>query len=183
MAIFHSVFVPCLAQRSPGQRVEFWDAMTNVIVYGFFSSQNLFFFLCQQGLFQDDSNKSLEPDFEGVTNSKSSCWEQGWEAMPKGKLCIVEVQQVQGEVNPRCWSAMLGVGGSGRADLVTDCFMFLYKCAKGCDFCSLCEKDCPSIFLHLLHLSLPPECTSAFCELLMLSPWAQTPLCPLAFGQ
>lgn len=50
MAAFYSVSVPCLAQRSLEQGVEFWDAMTNVIVYeGAFSSQNVFsgfYFFC-----------------------------------------------------------------------------------------------------------------------------------------
>lgn len=36
MAVFYSAFVPCLAQRSLEQGVEFWDTITNVIVYVIF---------------------------------------------------------------------------------------------------------------------------------------------------
>jgi len=45
MAVFYSVFVPSLAQRSLEQQAEFWDAMTNVIVdeWGFLISKCLFF--------------------------------------------------------------------------------------------------------------------------------------------
>lgn len=73
MAVFYAVFVPCLAQRSLGQGVEFWDAMTNVIVYeGFLTHLKIsfFFFPCLQSLFQEDFNKSLESAFGGVTKSK-----------------------------------------------------------------------------------------------------------------
>lgn len=83
MALFYSAFVPCLDQRSLEQGVEFWDTMTNVIVYvifflshcvwmlGFCCLLVLFLFCsCLQCLFQEDFNSSSEADFESVTKSK-----------------------------------------------------------------------------------------------------------------
>lgn len=91
MAIFYSVFVPCLAQRSLGQGVEFWDAVTNVIVYEgfFFISKCLFFFspACKA-----DSKRILVRAWSQilkvwpkVSGGTLVLWEKRWETMPQGE--------------------------------------------------------------------------------------------------
>lgn len=91
MAVFYAVFVPCLAQRSLGQGVEFWDAMTNVIVYeGFLTHLKISFFFspaCKvysKRILIRAWSQLLEvwPKANGET---LVLWEKGWEAMAQGK--------------------------------------------------------------------------------------------------
>lgn len=57
--------------------MEFWDAMTNGIVYeGLFFNLKMYFFLpCLKSLFQEDFSKRLKSSFEGITKNKE--WDFG----------------------------------------------------------------------------------------------------------
>lgn len=72
-------------------------------------------------------------------------------------LWIIQVEQVLREVNLRCWTIVLALGTSGKADLITDCFV----------------KDSSSVCLHVLNLSLSSESIYSFWKLLILVPWGQ----------
>lgn len=101
--------------------MEFWDAMTNGIVYeGLFFNLKMYFFLpCLKSLFQEDFSKSLESSFEGITKKKGvGFWSSGkrdGKQCPKVRVWIIQVKQILAEVNLRCWTIVLVLGKSCKA--------------------------------------------------------------------
>lgn len=51
-------------------------------------------------------------------------WEKGWKAMPQGEGVYHPKKQVLVEVNLRCWTAVLDLERSGKADLITNFLVF-----------------------------------------------------------
>lgn len=154
------------------------DAMTNGMVYeGLFFNLNMSFFFpltlpenyISRWFILDQVLKAWPKTRSGIL----VFWEKGWKAMPQGEGVDHPKKQVLVEVNLRCWTAVLDLERSGKADLITNFLVFWYRHAKGAGHSSLCKKDFSCDCLYLLHLSLLYECIYSFWKLLFLEPWRQ----------